>query len=68
LRQTNGVPQDTNTGYLVSGGNYKVDQFGDIRFGRFAKSTYLPSGLNTIYTIESNAGTSIDINSSKIVN
>ena len=67
LKNTNGIPHDTNTGYVISGGNYWGDQFGDIRFGRFAKDTYLPDGLNTIYTIQSNNGNSISINNSDIV-
>ena len=66
LKQENGVPLETNTGYLVSGGNYTTDQMGDIRFGKFAQS-YLPNKLDTIYTIQSNAGTSITINNSNIV-
>ena len=69
LKETNGVPEELNTGYIVSGGNYKVDQMGDIRFGKFAKSTYLPYGLNTIYTIESDGTTdanSIPIADSRI--
>ena len=66
LKQENGVPLETNTGYLVSGGNYTTDQMGDIRFGKFAQS-YLPNKLDTIYTIQSNAGTSITIDNSNIV-
>ena len=66
LKQENGVPLETNTGYLVSGGNYTTDQMGDIRFGKFAQS-YLPNKLNTVYTIQSNTGTSININNSDIV-
>ena len=66
LKQSNGVPLETNTGYLISGGNYTTDQMGDIRFGKFDQAR-LPNKLNTVYTIQSNAGTSININSSDIV-
>ena len=66
LKQNNGVPLETNTGYLISGGNYTTDQMGDIRFGKFAQS-YLPNKLDTVYTIQSSNGTSIDISSSNIV-
>lgn len=65
-----GVPLSTNTGYVVSGGNYWVDQFGDIRFGQFAKTTYLPHSLDTIYTIQSpnpgNSNNSIEISTSDL--
>lgn len=72
LKETNGVPQDTNTGYVVSGGNYGVDQFGDIRFGRFSQDDDLAAGLDTVYTIQSDVvgdsdANSILINNSSIV-
>ena len=49
-----GVPAETNTGYVVSGGNYSADEFGDIRVSSYAKSTYLPNGVDTVYTINAN--------------
>ena len=53
-----GVPQDTNTGYVVSGANYWGDPYGDIRVSRYSRSSYLNgysnSKLNTVYTINAN--------------
>lgn len=49
-----GVPADTNTGYVVSGGNYGNDEFGDIRVSSYSKSQYLSGGVNTVYTINAN--------------
>ena len=60
-----GVPADANTGYVVSGGNYWGDQMGDIRFGQFDK-TKLQNDLNTVYTIEDDNGTSINITNSSL--
>ncbi|NLE05632.1 MAG: hypothetical protein GX638_12645, partial [Crenarchaeota archaeon] len=39
-----GVPDDTNTGYVVSGSGYYGDPYGDIRVSRYSKSGYLSSG------------------------
>ena len=52
LTNTNGVPTDKNTGYLVSGSKYYGDPNGDIRVSRFDRDTYLSRGLNTVYTID----------------
>ena len=58
-----GVPAETNTGYVVSGGNYSADEFGDIRVSSYPKSTYLPNGVNTVYTINA-SGQSVAVNAS----
>lgn len=68
LKETNGVPEDTNTGYVVSGGNYGVDQFGDIRFGRFSQDDDLADDLDTVYTIQSDVEGDSDANSILINN
>lgn len=49
-----GVPSETNTGYVVSGGNYSADEFGDIRVSSYSKSSYLSGGVNTVYSINAN--------------
>lgn len=54
-KENNGVPADNNTGYVISGTDDGNDQ-GDIRISAYTKSTYLPNGVNTVYTIN-NSGT-----------
>lgn len=51
LRQenNNGVPMDTNTGYVISGSDDSMA--GDIRVSYYSKNTYLSNGVNTVYTI-----------------
>lgn len=53
-----GVPDDSNTGYVVSGANYWGDPYGDIRVSRYSRSSYLNGysggSLSTIYTINEN--------------
>ncbi len=53
----NGIPKETNTGYVTSGAN---DSLGDIRVSRYGKSSSLPSGLNTVYT-RNDSGNSVVI-------
>ena len=47
----NGIPADTNTGYVVSGSKYYGDPYGDIRVSRYSKSGNLSRGVDTVYTI-----------------
>ena len=51
LRQenNNGVPMDTNTGYVISGSDDSLA--GDIRVSYYNKNNYLSNGVNTVYTI-----------------
>lgn len=52
----NGTPKDSNTGYVVSGGN---DSTGDIRVSEYASSK-LTNGLNRIYTYNDGGTVRID--------
>ena len=64
-------PDEKNTGYVVSGGNYYDDPYGDIRVSSYAISTYLNGvsttnssdsagqykSINTVYTKQFNTST-----------
>lgn len=51
-----GVPADTNTGYVISGANYRTDPYGDIRVSKFNRSdlsnSYSDGQLSTVYTVD----------------
>ena len=51
LRQenNNGVPMETNTGYVISGSDDSMA--GDIRVSYYGRNSNLPNGVNTVYTI-----------------
>ena len=51
LRQenNNGVPMETNTGYVISGSDDSMA--GDIRVSYYGRNANLPNGVNTVYTI-----------------
>lgn len=52
----NGTPKDSNTGYVISGGN---DTTGDIRVSEYASSS-LTDGLSKIYTYNNSGTVRID--------
>ena len=57
LNSNNGVPDQKNTGYIVSGANFYGDIYGDIRISGFQISSSLAnaggSNLSTVRTIDS---------------
>ena len=68
LNNTNGVPNQKNTGYVVSGSNYFADAYGDIRVSKFNitdLSSFDASSktLTSVYTVN-NSGVSVDITNS----
>lgn len=69
LSNTNGVPNQKNTGYVVSGSNYFDDAYGDIRVSKF-NITDLESfdtntnALTSVYTVK-DGDASLDITDSK---
>ncbi len=69
LNNTNGVPNQKNTGYVVSGSNYFDDAYGDIRVSIFdiEKLESFDTSSNTltsVYTVN-DSGASVDITDSK---
>ena len=57
LRQENGVPKDTNTGYVISGAD-PDEPMGQIRVSEYSSSS-LTNGLGTVYTINGSGRTQI---------
>ena len=65
LANTNGVPNENNTGYLVSGSKYYGDPNGDIRVSKFDQED-LPNGLDVVYTINASGEKQIGTGSGQI--
>lgn len=68
LNNTNGIPNQKNTGYVVSGSNYFDDAYGDIRVSKFDigdLESYDSSSktLTSVYTVN-DSGTSQNITNS----
>ena len=67
LNHSDGVPDQKNTGYVVSGSNYNNDAYGDIRVSAYPISSSLTNYSNNtfskIYTIN-DSGTAVDITNS----
>ena len=57
LQATNGVPDDKNTGYVVSGANFFNNPYGDIRVSAYGITDYLNGAggknLTKVYTLDS---------------